>query len=54
MELWLESCIVVLAVLSFYYVSDYIWQKGGTEIHAALPRNSNTDTNTPITLSLPG
>ena len=48
MELWLESCIVVLAVLVLLLC---IRLHLALEIHAALPEKLNTDTNTPITLS---
>ena len=52
MELWLESCIVVLAVLVLLLcIRLHLAKKVALEIHAALPEKLNTDTNTPITLS---
>ena len=52
MELWLESCIVVLAVLVLLScIRLHLAKKVALEIHAALPEKLNTDTNTPITLS---
>lgn len=52
MELWLESCIVVLAVLVLLLcIRLHLAKKVALEIHAALPKKLNTDTNTPITLS---
>ena len=55
MELWLESCIVVLAVLVLLLcIRLHLAKKVALEIHAALPEKLNTDTNTPITLFLPG
>ena len=52
MELWLESCIAVLAVLVLLLcIRLHLVKKAAREIHAALPEKLNTDTNTPITLS---
>lgn len=52
MELWLESCIVVLAVLVLLLcIRLHLAKKVALKIHAALPEKLNTDTNTPITLS---
>ena len=52
MELWLESCIAVLAVVVLLLcIRLHLVKKAAREIHAALPEKLNTDTNTPITLS---
>ncbi len=52
MELWLESCIAILAILILLLcIKLHLLKKAAREIHAALPEKLNIDTNTPITLS---
>lgn len=52
MELWLESCIAILAILVLLLcIKLHLVKKAAREIHAALPEKLITDTNSPIMLS---